>query len=247
MNKRSMPFNNQIFRNKVVCIHQPDFFPWMGVFDKIIRSDAFVILDHVQFPKGGGAYCNRVKLLVGGGEHWVTAPIIRNYQGFRAINEMEFQSAILWREKILKTISYNYCRAPFFKETLEIIESLIANPENNVALYNANAVLAIADLLSISKEKFYWSSQLPHVGSATKLLISLTRAVNGGTYMCGSGAVGYQEDAAFAATGIGLVYQNFQHPVYPQIGAKEFVPGLSVIDALMNIGVAGVRAALHIA
>lgn len=242
-----MPVNEQIFRHKTVCIHQPDFFPWMGFFDKMIRSDAFVILDHVQFPKTGGTYCNRVKLLVGDGEQWVTAPVIRNYQGFRAINGMEFQFATPWREKMLKTISNNYRKAPFFQETLQIIEPLITNPENNLSAYNIHAILTIADRFNISREKFFWSSQLPHEGSATELLISLTRAAGGDTYMCGGGARGYQEDALFAAAGIKLTYQDFRHPVYPQVGTKKFVAGLSIVDALMNIGVDEVRIALHIA
>jgi len=33
-----------------------------------------------------------------------------------------------------------------------------------------------------------------------------------------------------------LIYQEFQHPRYDQVNTAEFVPGLSVIDALMNCG-----------
>jgi hypothetical protein len=33
-----------------------------------------------------------------------------------------------------------------------------------------------------------------------------------------------------------LIYQNFEHPVYEQSNTTEFMPGLSVIDALMNCG-----------
>ena len=43
----------------------------------------------------------------------------------------------------------------------------------------------------------------------------------------------------FARAGIALLYQDYSHPVYPQQGAGEFVPGLSVIDALMNCGIEG--------
>ena len=50
--------------SKVVAIHQPNFFPWLGYFDKILKSDEFVFFDDCQFPKKGGAWCNRVKLLI---------------------------------------------------------------------------------------------------------------------------------------------------------------------------------------
>lgn len=228
----------------IVAIHQPNFFPWLGYFDKIARSDVFVLLDHVQLQKTGGTWSNRVKLLQGGEARWVTAPILRKFHGVLAIKDMEFQADSPWREKFMKSLVVNYGRARFFREILDFIEPLILNPENNLARYNGTAVTAIAQYLGLPAEKFRWSSEMGVDEQASDMLVTLTRAVDGNAYMCGGGAAGYQEDATFAAAGVGLIYQNFQHPVYPQIGTKEFVPGLSIIDALMNIGLVGVRSAL---
>lgn len=228
----------------IVAIHQPNFFPWLGYFEKIARSDVFIVLDHVQFQKTGGTWSNRVKLLINGEARWVTAPIVRNYHGVRAINEMEFQPGDPWRDKLLKTISANYTRAPFFRETMELIEPLILNPENNLAQYNGISVIAIAKHLGLPTEKFRWSSEIGVDKQASEMLISLTRAVGGNVYMCGGGAVGYQEDDAFVAADVGLIYQNFQHPVYLQNGTQEFVPGLSIIDVFMHCGSPGVQSML---
>ena len=44
----------------IVSIHQPNYLPWLGYFDKIKRSDLFVIFDDVQFPRGKkhfGGHC----------------------------------------------------------------------------------------------------------------------------------------------------------------------------------------------
>ena len=76
--------------NRVVAIHQPNFFPWLGYFDKIARSDVFIFLDDVQFPKTGGVWSNRVKILIGGEARWSTAPIDRSFTGTRKICEMHF-------------------------------------------------------------------------------------------------------------------------------------------------------------
>ena len=67
--------------SKVVSIHQPNFFPWLGYFEKIVRSDYFIFLDNVQFPKKGGSWTNRVKLIVSGQPKWLTANINRQYHG----------------------------------------------------------------------------------------------------------------------------------------------------------------------
>ena len=232
--------------NKVVAIHQPNFFPWLGYFDKIIRSDAFVFLDHVQFPKTGGTWTNRVKLAVNGKSQWITAPIIRNYHGFLSINQMQFEIAAPWREKMLKTIILNYSKAPYYKESFEFFESLILNPENYISSYNTKAVIAICQQLDISKNKFYWSSQMSHIDSSNELLISLTKEIGGTTYMCGGGADGYQNEQIFKDKGVILRQQDFIHPPYKQTGISNFISGLSIIDAVMNIGWNGVKDLLEI-
>lgn len=232
--------------NKVVAIHQPNFFPWLGYFDKINRSNAFIFLDHVQFPKTGGTWANRVKLAVNGKSHWITASIIRNYHGFLPINQMQFQIAAPWRERMLKTIMLNYSTAPFYKENFEFFEPLILTPENNISSYNTKAVIAISQQLGIPANKFYWSSQMFHSDSSNELLISLTKEVGGTMYMCGGGADGYQNEQLFKDQGIVLQHQNFTHPQYKQIGISDFISGLSIIDVVMNIGWNGVKDLLKI-
>ena len=232
--------------NNVIAIHQPNFFPWLGYFDKIVRSDRFVFLDHVQFPKTGGTWSNRVKMLVSGEARWITAPIVRDYHGVRAISEMEFQPNHPWRKKVLKTIVINYSKAPHFKETIEFLETLLLNKENNLSSYNTQAIRAITEQLGISGKKYYWSSQLIYHGQSNEMLVSLIQAVRGNTYMSGSGAGAYMEDKLFKQRGVALQYQIFQDPVYPQLGTDKFIPRLSVIDALMNIGWKGVQNLLEI-
>jgi hypothetical protein len=228
----------------VVAIHQPNFFPWLGYFDKIARADAFIFLDDVQYQKTGGMWSNRVKLFIGGAARWMTAPIDRAYHGVRTINQMHFLPADPWREKMRKTLETNYRKHPHFYDSMQIIEPLINHEENNIAAYNIHAVTTLMQHLEMDVSKLHRSSILQVAGQSNERLCALTRAVGGSSYMCGGGADGYQDDAAFAAAGIGLIYQDFLHPVYSQSGAKEFVSGLSIIDALMNIGVVGVRSGL---
>lgn len=229
-----------------VAIHQPNFFPWLGYFDKIARSDHFVFLDHVQFQKTGGVWSNRVRLLVGGSPQWVTAPVDRTFHGTRAINTIEFSDRQPWREKLLKTLAANYGRAAYYAETMACLAPLIVHADNNLARYNANAIMKLAGHLGIQLPAWHWSSALEVDGQATDLLISITRRVGAGVYLCGGGAGEYQQDAAFSRAGLALEYQHFEHPHYEQRHAAEFVPGLSIIDALMNCGREGVSRLLSV-
>ena len=227
--------------NKIIAIHQPNFFPWLGYFDKIVQSDAFVILDDVQFPKKGGSWSNRVKLLLSCEARWVTAAIDRHYHGVKNINEMKFSNDNSWQEKMVKSIEINYIKSPFFSEIFSFLEPLINNSENNIADFNNKAILNICNKIGINTDKIYWSSKLPHNGVSNELLISLTKALGGNAYMCGGGAEEYQDESIFIKSGINLMHQNFKHPKYTQHNSNEFIAGLSIIDTLMNLGVEQTR------
>jgi hypothetical protein len=222
--------------DKSVAIHQPNFFPWLGYFAKIATSDTFVFFDDVQFPKTGGVWSNRVKLLIGDEARWATAAIDRNYHGTRTIREMHFLADNPWREKLLKSIEGYYRSHPAYTETIEVVAPLLLSYESNVAEYNILAVTTIAQHLGLDTHKLYRSSDLLHEGSSNELLCSITRVVGGSIYVCGGGADGYQDEAVFNARGVTLRHQSFVHPIYPQRGRKDFVAGLSIIDAAMNLG-----------
>ena len=222
--------------SKIVAIHQPNFLPWLGYFNKIVHSDIFVFFDDVQHSKSGGTYSNRVKFLISGEARWVTAPINRDFNGTKTIHEMQFKLDEPWREKILTNIKINYCSNPYFNEVFEFFALILSNPETNIAEFNIHTVTAIVQHLGFDVTKLRRSSDLNHEGSSNDLLCSITRLVGGTTYMCGGGAGGYQDEAVFVKHGIKLKHQNFIHPKYYQFRCKEFFTGLSIIDAAMNLG-----------
>lgn len=220
----------------VVAIHQPNFFPWLGYFDKIARSDVFCIMDNVQMPKTGGTWTNRVMLSIGGKAQWATVPIDRTGSGVQLIRDVRIVDKLQWREKFLNTVRTNYGKAAHFKEVYPLLQELISSPEPLLAAMNEQAIRAICAAIHVRCDHLVSGSGLKAEGHATALLTSMVRAVDGNTYMCGGGSSGYQEDELFAKAGISLVYQHFEHPVYPQRPGEPFLPGLSIIDALMHLG-----------
>ncbi len=67
-------------------------------------------------------------------------------------------------------------------------------------------------------------------------MIDIIKSVQGNCYIPGGGAEEYQRNELFTANGITIQPQNFKHPVYSQLNCSEFVPGLSIIDTIMNVG-----------
>jgi len=230
---------------KVVAIHQPTFFPWLGYFDKLARSDVFISLDNVQFPKKGGSWINRVQLVVNGEAAWITMPVVRSFHGTRTVMEMQIDNSIPWREKLLRTVQVSYGRAPFFGQVFPLFEDMVKNPADRLMDYNEIAIRAIASAVDLDTSRLVIGSTLGVAGVGTDLLIAMTRAVGGTAYICGSGANGYQENDKFIASGIELIHQNFKHPVYTQCNTSAFIQGLSIVDTLMNCGIDGARRLLQ--
>jgi hypothetical protein len=226
---------------KLVAIHQPNFFPWLGFFDKIARADVFLLMDNVQLPKKGGTWSNRVQLMVNRKAAWITMPVMRSFHGTRMIKDIEIDNSLPWRQKILGSVQANYARAPFFNQIFPFLIELINNPTNNLTEYNETAIRTITSAIGLDASKLVKGSAINAGGTATELLINMTHAVGGTAYLAGGGAAGYQEDDKFSNEGVELIYQNFKHPVYYQHNNPEFLPGLSIIDSLMNIGFQGVK------
>lgn len=220
---------------RIIAIHQPNFLPWLGYFDKLARCDVFVLLDTVQFPKKSGTWMNRVKLLVSGEPAWITVPIVRSYHGLRRVDEMEIDESRPWRRKLLQTIEQNYRRASHFEETMPLVTEIVEHDTALLADYNEAGVRRLAASVGLDAGKFTRASTLDTSGTATDLLIDITHKLGGDSYLAGGGAAGYQEDAKFAAAGVRLRYQAFEHPTYSQL-ADEPHSGLSIVDALMHCG-----------
>ena len=218
---------------KSCAIHQPNFFPWLGYFDKINKADIFIFLDNVAYPKSGsgsGCWCNRVKLNVNKNATWVGCPIKREH-GIQLIKDVIIDKSKPWKNKLLKTLAFNYKKSPNYEKTIELISHLLLFETENLAEFNINAIKAISTMLNI-KTEFIRQSELNVEGTSTQLLINLTKAVNAQKYLCGGGAQDYQEDNLFIENNIALIYQNYVQEKYFTI--QPFISGLSVIDYLMN-------------
>ncbi len=227
---------------KVVAIHQPNFFPWLGYFGKIAQAQRFVLLDNVQIPKTGGSWVNRVKLLSDRKAAWFTLPIDRSYHGMRLICEVQIATDAAGRAALAAKVALNYRQAPFFGEVFPVVEALLTNPEPNLAEYNVHAVLTLSERMGFSRDRFVRSSSLSCAGEvSTDRLVKIVGEVGGQAYLYGGGAVDYQDNDKFGKAGLDVMAQNFVYPAYPQFNVSGFLPGLSVIDALMNVGFSGVR------
>jgi hypothetical protein len=234
---------------KIVAIHQPNFFPWLGFFDKIMKSDVFLLMDTAQIPQKKPSWTNRVKIIIEKEESWCpTIELVRNYHGVIPIKDAEIVENSVCKKKIIKTIFFNYKKSRFFETVFPFVESLVLDESKFISEYNLRSIRATLDKLDIDGSKLVLTSELGYTMSKDNLSSLVTRMVHsagGNTYLSGDFSVGYLEPEIFQEAGIELKFQNYVHPTYEQFSSKVFIPGLSIIDAFMNLGFDGVKELLH--
>ncbi len=218
---------------KTVAIHQPNYFPWLGYFNKIYRSDTFVFLDAVQYPRtSSGNVVNRTKVLCSCQEKWLTCTLENRSSNIK-IKELLIKEES--KDKNFQKLVQYYKKSKYFDEVVTFLEGLILNKESYLSTYNINAIKKIAQKLNIQKE-YALQSELDTSCSKEDLMIEITKKMGGEIYLSGNGARKYQKEENFLKEGVELRYQHFSIKSYQQNGCKEFKGGLSVIDALFNLG-----------
>jgi len=118
----------------LVTIHQPNYLPWPGFFNKWLQSDIFVILDTVQFHKNDWQNRNRIK--TANGVLWLSVPV--HFKFPDAISYVNIAND-RWARKQIASIEQSYGKLPFFSAYWPEIRDVLAAPwtglsEMNVAL-----------------------------------------------------------------------------------------------------------------
>jgi hypothetical protein len=216
----------------IVCIHQPDFIPWIGFFDRLLKSDIFVVLDNVQLLRRG--WHNRDKIKTAKGPMWLTVPINWKGRSNQLINEAEIDNIQNWRRKQLKALDFWYKKAPYFDRYFPQIEKIYSRRHQKLVDLNVDLLNFLSQAFEIEVEVIFASS-LNVTAKSTDLMVRIVKAVGGDTYLSGIGAKDYLDEQKFEQARLKVIWQKFEHPVYPQLHG-EFIPDLSSIDFLFNCG-----------
>jgi hypothetical protein len=224
----------------ITSIHQPNFIPWIGFFHKALSSDRVILFDSVQISSGK-SYTTRVKILFQGKEHWLSMPVKKAGNFGQKICETELMDfPIHWR-KNLGTIKQAYARAPFFKEVFPIFEELLKEEFTLLSELNRKIIQEICNKIGGQKIEFHKSSETPALMTSeskqTDYILETCLAFKVTNYLSGRGSsFSFLEQDKFKEAKIQLNFQDFKHPVYAQLGTETFVPGMSILDLLMNKG-----------
>lgn len=228
----------------IVAIHQPGYFPWLGLLHKIAGSDALVVMDEVQLSDS--LYQHRNLFLTAQGEaKYLSIPFVRKGYLQRRFRDIELADPA-WASRHRDFLHANYRRHPAYGEVMPKVEAFLALPR-------ATLFDAVFASMQLALECFAIPTRLVLQSSLDydrglkrgELVLALAQAAGATCYLSGTGAQAYLEESAFGT--MALRYDRFVHPEYPQKNASAFVPGLSCLDLLFNVGCERARSYLGLA
>ena len=216
-----------------VCAHQPVYLPGAIFFNKVALCDAIIFIGHVQLERNSWQTRNRIRNNSSGGEMYLSVPVKTKNKSNQAINDTEIANR-QWTKKHLRSIELTYSNTPFYEEYYPKLLDIMEKPWTSLSEMNKEIIKEVMDWLGLSTA-IQDSSDISWVGKKTEMLVSLAENVGAKEYVSNRGASAYVEINKFAEAGIEHLWQSFSSPIYDQ-GRENFVPDLSIIDMIFNLG-----------
>lgn len=216
----------------ILTAHQPMFMPWLGLFDKIARADTFCIFDDVPFERHG--FGNRNKIKTASGELWLTVPVHLDDHLAKPAHQVRICNDHNWRRKHLRSIELAYQKAPHFERYMGTMRTIYSEDWDYLSGLNRTLLDWFLRECGLSVQVVTAAEQ-GFSGSKSDLVLDMCVKLGADEYIFGAMGRDYADVAAFNRAGIKVTFQDYQHPVYPQLYG-EFLPNMSVLDLLMNCG-----------
>ena len=217
----------------ILSAGQPYFAPFPGFFYKIHRSDIFVLLDQVQFPRGT-TWVNRNRFKNDQGALWITIPVWKKGLGLQRINEVRIYHEGRWAKKHLASLRNAYSKSPYFVNHAALLENMFSDNYEYLADLNLAIIRYLIKQCHI-QTKVLLLSQLVIDESGDRLPIEICKSVGASTFLAQRPAQKFIDPLPFSREGIDLEFFSPPSPVYPQLWG-DFIPNLSTFDLLFNCG-----------
>ncbi len=216
----------------IVSGHQPNYLPYPGFFDKVAKSDVFIIGDDAQFSYKD--FHRRNKIRIPEGWRWLTVPVVKKFEPISQIvirNDTQIKG-IHWAEKQFLEIEDAYRKAPFFESYSDDLKKIYLKTHERLLDLNMDLIYFLLDSFEIDTE-IVFASNYSSTASSTLKIVEMMEEIGADTYLSGIGGKNYLDLSLFKD--IEVIFQDYEHPVYKQC-FEGFEPYMASIDVLFNVG-----------
>ena len=219
---------------------QPYFFPYIGYFQLIAAVDKFIVYDNIKYTKKG--WINRNRMLQNGKDEVFSLPL-KSASSYLNVCEREL-AADFNRDKLLNQFKGSYSRAPYFAQTLTLIEQIVLHHDTNLFRFLHHCIIKTCEYLGIATEiRISSGIAIDHDLKNQDKVLALCAALGASTYVNAIGGRELYSKETFRERGVELKFIQSKPFEYPQFG-DEFVPWLSIVDVMMFNSVETIKESL---
>ncbi len=216
----------------IVVGHQPQYMPYLGIFNKIAKANKFVFADNLQYARR--TWQNKTLIKSNDGREITLTVPVQHGNFYADIKDIKVDGHS-WCMKHLKSIRLNYSKTKDFDHIFPFLENIISKQNTYLVDYTIPLMMEFIGLLKINSE-IYYGSELEITGEKTELLIDILNKTDCDIYLSGEGAKNYFDKDVFIKNHKKHKFNNFVHPKYFQ-GYNGFTENLSIIDMFFYNGI----------
>lgn len=226
---------------------QPYFFPYLGYFSLIKHTDQFILFDPVQFIRHGWIERNRI-LHPDKGWQYIKVPLIKHSKT-TTIKDIIINDSIDWKRKIFSQLGHYKKKAPFFKQTMQVVKKSLEIETPSITKLNQNILKNVCNYLDIEKDFLIFSEM--HLGidapkAPDEWALNICKSLeNIKQYWNPPGGKSFFDETKYKTAGIKLVFHAVELSKYNQL-RENFESGLSIIDVMMYNSVEKINEMLDI-
>ena len=214
-------------------IMQPYFFPYIGYFELILRTDKWVVFDIVQYNKKSWMNRNRV-LHPTQGWQYISLPVQKHDHGTRIhqIHAVDPASAFT---RIAGQLEHYRKHAPYFRQVMQLLESVQGTGSDRLVDLNVAGLSAVCNYLGIEFNYSMCSEMdldLGEVGHAGQWALHIASNMGADEYINPPGGKEIFEPAEWEAASIKLSFTDLPEFTY-DCAHYDFEANLSILDVLM--------------
>lgn len=223
-----------------LAIMQPYFFPYIGYFQLIAAVDLFIVYDNIKYTKKG--WINRNRMLQNGKDVMFSLPLKHDSDQLD-VCDRELATDFN-RDKLLNQFKGSYSRAPYFAQTLTLIEQIVLHHDTNLFRFLHHCIIKTCEYLGIATEiRISSGIAIDHDLKNQDKVLALCAALGASTYVNAIGGRELYSKETFRERGVELKFIQSKPFEYPQFG-DEFVPWLSIVDVMMFNSVETIKESL---
>ena len=179
---------------KVVAMHQPHYFPWLGYLDKMVKTDEFVVLDEVQFTDGSPMHRNRF-LQINGDAKLLSVSVQKKGYLEKSTKDVRLSNWPKIRKKHRGFIECNYGKTPYFDEVMPLVSEVLEVDYDTLLDLDMASVGMLRSAYGIETSLVMQSSLSYDLEARNnELVLGLCEACEASVYLSGRGARAYMDD-----------------------------------------------------